>query len=95
MLRIETVLVQPVVTEKTVAMTGKYTFKVHNDATKPEVVKAVKAFYGVDVVKVNMTSTGEKTKMAGRGRVVRRRARSRKAVVTLKAGQTLNFNDFK
>ncbi|MCK5460887.1 50S ribosomal protein L23 [Candidatus Gracilibacteria bacterium] len=95
MLRIETVLVQPVITEKTVAMVGKYTFKVHSDATKSDVVKAVKAFYGADVAKVNMTSSGEKTKLAGRGRVVRRRSRSRKAVVTLKTGQTLNFNDFK
>lgn len=95
MLRIEDVLVAPVQTEKSVSMAGKYTFQVHADATKPDVRLAVKTFYGKDVVKVNMVNLGEKSRMAGRGRSVKRRGHLRKAVVKLKDGQTLNFNDFK
>ena len=91
----ENVLVRPVSTEKSVAQTGKYTFVVHQDANKSDVKIAVKEFYGLDVVSVNMINLGLKTKTAGRGMAVRRRAPQRKAIVTLKEGETLEFNDFK
>ena len=90
-----TVLVEPIVTEKTVAIPGKYTFKVHSKATKPQVVKAVKEFYGVDVDKVNMTAIRSKERSAAKGKTITKRPESKKAVVTLKAGEVLNFNDFK
>lgn len=95
MLRIEDVIVQPVQTEKSVSMPGKYTFNVHVEATKPEVKLAIKKFYGKEVEKVNMVNLGEKIRIAGRGRSIKKRSNFRKAIVTLKEGQTLNFNDFK
>lgn len=94
-LAVENVLVRPVVTEKSVSQAGKYTFVVHNDATKADVKAALKEFYGVDVVSVNMINLGEKTRLAGRGIVIRKRSNQRKAVATLAQGQTLQFNDFK
>ena len=89
------VLVAPVVSEKSVAIPGKYTFKVDTGATKHEVKAAVKEFYGVEVVDVNMVAVKQKTRVVGRGRTATKRATGKKAIVTLKKGQTLNFNDFK
>ncbi len=89
------VLIAPVVTEKTVAQTGKYVFSVHPDATKPDVKAAVLEHYGVEVVKVNITSLPEKTRTVGRGRTLRKRKPTKKATVTLKEGATLDFNAFK
>lgn len=94
-IRIDNVLVAPIVTEKSVGMEGKYTFKVHSEATKPQVMEAVKKFYGVDVVRVNVVNLGGKTRAYGRGQIMTKRAPFKKAIVTLKGGATLNFNDFK
>lgn len=94
MIPTDQVLIAPVVTEKSVATPNKVAFKVHNDATTDDVKTAVKEFYKVDVVKVNMINLPAKTRTAGR-RTIQRKAPSRKAIVTLKEGQTLNFNDFK
>jgi large subunit ribosomal protein L23 len=95
MTAITDVLVAPIVTEKTVAQTGKYTFKVHGDASKQEVAQAVNAFYGVEVVSVNITINPAKTRTVGRGREISKRKQLKKAIVTLKNGETINFNDFK
>lgn len=95
MTTITNTLIAPVVTEKTVAQSGKYTFQVHPDASKETVANAVKSFYGVDTVKVNIVNLPAKTRVVGRGRLINRRPEFKKAIVTLKSGQTLNFNDFK
>lgn len=88
-------LIAPVVTEKTVAQKGKFTFQVDADANKETIAQAVNSFYGVDVTKVNIVNLPEKTRMVGRGRTIKKRPEFKKAIVTLKAGQTINFNDFK
>ena len=95
MIKLTDVLVQPIETEKTHTQKGKYTFLVHPKATKEDVKKAVKEFYGVEVVKVNMVNLPEKTRIIGRGRLMTKRRPSRKAVVTLKEGATLDFNAIK
>lgn len=89
------VLVAPIVTEKSVAQSGKYAFRVHMDASKGDVKAAIKEFYGVDVQSVNMIAIKPKTRMVGRGRTMTKRSTGKKAIVTLASGQTLNFNDFK
>jgi len=89
------VLVAPVVTEKSMAIEGKYTFKVHTEASKPAIKAAVKEFYGVEAVNVHIIPIKSKTRTIGRGREMTKRSNGKKAVVTLKAGQKLNFNDVK
>lgn len=89
------VLIKPIVTEKTVAMKGKHAFSVHPGATKSDVKKALKDFYGLEVEKVNIIRIPEKTKIMRRGQVARKRAPLKKAVVTLASGKTLDFNAFK
>lgn len=97
MIRIEDVLVKPVQTEKSVGQeaAGKYTFLVHLDSNKKLVAEAVKTYFGADVTDVNITKMPAKYKTAGRGMQVTRRRELKKAVVTLPAGKTLNFNAFK
>jgi len=97
MIRIEDVLVKPVQTEKSVGQesAGKYTFLVHIDATKSLVAEAVKKFFGADVKTVNITKMPAKFRIVGRGIQVTRRRELKKAVVTLPAGKTLDFNAFK
>ncbi len=95
MLGINNVLVAPINTEKSVGMSGKYTFQVHLDADKSLVKEAVNHFYGVDVVKVCIVNLKEKKKSGAKGKESTRRKGMKKAIITLKDGQTLNFNDFK
>ncbi len=96
MIRTEQVLIEPINTEKTVTtLHGKYVFLVHSDATKTDVKNALKEFYGVEAEKVNMVNTPEKTKFVGRGVLARKRKPQRKAIVTLAAGKTIDFNAFK
>ena len=90
------ILLAPVQTEKTVKeLVGKYVFLIAPSASKEDVKLAIKEFYGADVVKVNIIKLPAKTKVIGRGTIASRRAAQKKAVVTLKEGQTLDFNAFK
>lgn len=97
MIRLEDVLVKPVQTEKSVEQesAGKYTFLVHTDATKALVAEAVKTYFGADVKTVNIIKMPAKFRIVGRGIQVTRRRELKKAVVTLPAGKTLDFNAFK
>jgi large subunit ribosomal protein L23 len=97
MIRIEDVLVKPVQTEKSVAMEtgGKYTFVVHGNASKPDVISALKEFYGAEVVSVNIVNLPKKTRVIGRGKEMTRRRPTKKAIVTLAEGKTLDFNAIK
>jgi len=95
MVQIENVLRQPIVTEKTVATKNKYTFLVHPDATKNDVKKAMKEFYGIEVENIHITKVPEKTRVIGRGRTLVRRTELKKAVVSVKKGEIIDFNAFK
>jgi large subunit ribosomal protein L23 len=66
---------------------NQYTFIVDNKATKTQVRDAVRKSYKVDVVGVNMVRLPAKARSVGRrqGFV----AGKRKAIVTIKAGQTI------
>ncbi len=95
MIKLTDVLVQPVQTEKTQTQKGKYTFLVHPKATKTDVKKAVKEFYGLTVVSVNMVNLPEKTRLIGRGKLATKRRSLRKAIISLAEGKTLDFNAIK
>jgi len=81
----------PVVTEKSTiaAAFGKYVFQVAVDATKPEIKDAVQQIFGVVVTKVNTLNYDGKIKRF-RGKIGQRPA-FKKAVVTLKDGQTIDL----
>ncbi|HEX8973937.1 MAG TPA: 50S ribosomal protein L23 [Patescibacteria group bacterium] len=84
-------LVEPWITEKTHAAMAdnKYAFKVTAHATKTEVKKAVEGMYKVKVEKIAMVNLPAKIK--NYGRYERKQAGVRKAIITLKEGDKIEF----
>jgi large subunit ribosomal protein L23 len=90
--RLMQVLVAPIVSEKATHVADKtnaITFKVLQDATKPEIKAAVELMFKVEVKGVSVTNIKGKAKRFGKSNG--RRDNIRKAYVTLKAGQELNL----
>ena len=91
--RLMSVLVAPIVSEKATMVGEKsnaVTFKVLQDATKPEIKAAVELMFKVEVKGVSVANIKGKTKRFGRS--IGRRDNVRKAYVTLQPGQELNFS---
>lgn len=70
---------------------NKYTFRVSLDANKIEIRDAVQAMFKVKVVDVNTLINRGKDKRMGRGYA--KRPNWKKAVVTLKDGDKIDFFD--
>ena len=86
--RLMQVLVAPIVSEKATMVAEKsnaVTFKVLQNATKPEIKAAVELMFKVEVKGVSVVNTKGKTKRFGK--TVGRRDNVRKAYVTLQPGQ--------
>ncbi|WP_349745282.1 50S ribosomal protein L23 [Roseateles cavernae] len=91
--RLASVLLAPIVSEKATAVAEKHNqvlFKVLRDATKPEIKAAVELMFKVEVEAVNVVNVKGKVKRFGRS--IGRRDHVKKAYVSLKAGQELNFS---
>jgi large subunit ribosomal protein L23 len=91
--RLMQVLVAPIISEKATLVADKtnaVTFKVLQDATKPEIKAAVELMFNVKVKGVTVANIKGKTKRTGRS--VGRRDHVRKAYVSLQAGEELNFS---
>jgi large subunit ribosomal protein L23 len=91
--RLAQVLVGPIVSEKATSIGEKHNqvlFKVLRNATKPEIKAAVELMFKVEVDAVRVVNQKGKTKRFGRS--VGRRDHIKKAYVSLKAGQELNFS---
>jgi large subunit ribosomal protein L23 len=89
-----TIIIQPLLTEKSVAGAGsnKYTFRVLPDANKVEIRQAIEVLFpGVRVGKVNTLHVrGKERRTSGVGRRRRRPGRTadwKKAIVTLREGK--------
>ncbi|MFL5762649.1 MAG: 50S ribosomal protein L23 [Bacteroidia bacterium] len=90
------IIIKPVITEKLTAQGDKfnrYGFVVAKDANKVEIKAAVEKLYGVTVEAVNTQNyVGKvKTRNTTKGIAVGRVNRHKKAVVTLKAGEAIDF----
>ena len=91
--RLATVLVAPIVSEKATMTAEKHNqvlFKVLRDATKPEIKAAVEKMFKVEVESVQTVTQKGKVKRFGKS--TGRRDHVKKAYVSLKAGQELNFS---
>ena len=80
------VLVKPMISEKTIALMedDKYTFFVAKDANKIEIKQAVEEIFDVTV-----NTRNQKGKVKRMGRFVGKRPDTKKAIVTLKAGDKI------
>ncbi|MBI4539255.1 MAG: 50S ribosomal protein L23 [Gemmatimonadetes bacterium] len=94
------VILRPVVTEKSAAMTEKenvYTFIVNPDANKLEIRRAVEQLWGVKVLSVNTMRYAGKARRGHMGllgraaRKVGRRPAFKKALVRLAAGDSIEL----
>ena len=91
--RLAQVLIAPIVSEKATMAAEKHNqvlFKVMRDATKPEIKAAVELLFKVEVESVQTVVQKGKAKRFGRS--MGRRDHVKKAYVSLKAGQELNFS---
>jgi large subunit ribosomal protein L23 len=87
------VIIAPIVSEKSYALLekGTYTFKVHPDASKPEIHDAVESIFNVKVVKVNTLNRKGKRKRNRRSFSFGQRADTKRAIVTLAEGQSIEL----
>ena len=85
------ILLAPVVSEKSYGQIhqNKYTFKVHQDAHKTQVRQAVEELFDVKVVNVNILKVQSKPKRRGLYRGTR--PGWKKAIVQLRAGDTIEI----
>ena len=88
-------LIQPLLTEKMTDLAAhrQYAFKVDQNANKIEIARAVEKKFNVNVVSIRTLVVKGKTKtqLTRRGRIAGRRSDWKKAIVTLKDGQTIDF----
>ena len=91
--RLSQVLLAPIISEKATHLGEKRNqvlFKVLRDATKPEIKAAVELMFKVEVASVS--TLVQKGKVKRFGRSTGRRDHVKKAYVSLKPGQELNFS---
>jgi large subunit ribosomal protein L23 len=83
------VIIRPVISEKSFALAeaGKYTFRVHDNAHKTEIRQAIEGLFDVNVVEIRTAWVSSKPKR--RGYTSGRTRRWKKAIVQVRAGQTI------
>jgi large subunit ribosomal protein L23 len=89
------IILRPIVSEKSMdeSQRGKYTFAVHDDASKIQIKAAVEELFKVNVLAVNVLTTQAKERRGAfrRSRVSGKSTPWRKAIVTLAPGQKIEF----
>ena len=87
------IIFKPVVSEKSYSLIDEnvYTFLVHPDASKPEIHDAIEAIFGKKVVKVNTANRKGKTQRTRRSNRRGKRADTKRAYVTLAAGERIEL----
>jgi large subunit ribosomal protein L23 len=83
------IILKPLISEKAVAKMGegKYSFKVRLDANRTQIKDAIQLIFGVTVLGVNTMRQHGKVKKVGKFQG--RRSDWKKAVVQLKAGDSI------
>ena len=90
------VLIRPLITEKMTELNEsqqKYGFVVSVDTNKIEIAKVLKEKFDVDAVSINTIKYKGKTKtqFTRKGRFTGKTPQFKKAIVTLKEGQTIDI----
>lgn len=88
-------IVRPIITEQTslaYQTKGEYVFEVHPDANKQEIKQAIERLFGVKVTGVWTMNVRGKTRRVGT--TSGRRPHWKKAVVTLREGDTIETFGF-
>jgi len=96
MMKMNEILIRPILTEKMLKLQEserKYAFKVSNNANKILVKQAVQNRFDVIVEDVNIVNIKGKSKQMNTRRGITRGKRSdwKKAIITLREGDAINF----
>ena len=85
------VIISPTITEKATSLSefNKIVFKVHHGANKKAIKKSIEKIFKVNVIKINTINLKGKTKIV-RGRKSKK-CNYKKAIVTLKKGQSIDL----
>lgn len=91
------IILKPIISEKMTAITEKcperYAFQVSPKANKFQIKQAVEKLYGVNVESVNTINVLPKlqSRWTRAGLIQGRKSQYKKAIVTLKKGETIDF----
>jgi large subunit ribosomal protein L23 len=90
------ILKKPILTEKASALTEKlnrFSFKVDHRANKLQIKSAIEQMYGVSIIAINtmVVSGKSKNRQTKAGLVSGRTPKYKKAIVTMKEGETIDF----
>ena len=90
------IVIKPVITEKSLRLAQSettYTFVVQTTAAKNQVKEAVEKLFSVDVKQIRTVVNQKENKRTGKKRLSTSVGKVKKALVTLKAGQTIDLFD--
>ena len=84
-------IIHPIITEKATSLSeqNKVMFKVHNNASKKSIKKNIEKIFKVNVIKVNTVKKKSKIKLV-RNKIGKKKG-YKKAIVTLKKGQSIDL----
>lgn len=90
-MNLSTIMIRPIVTEKAMAGSrlGRYVFEVDRRAGKPQIKMAIERQFGVSVARVNTSLRKGKSRRSLRTRRPVALPPTKKAMVTLKHGQSI------
>jgi len=90
------ILKRPIITEKSMQLantSNTYTFEVDRLANKQQLKEAIEELYGVTVLRVNTTTRNASVKKTGKRRLNKPVAQVKKAMATLKEGDSIELFD--
>lgn len=90
------VIKRPVITEKSILQANvdnSFTFEVERNAHKNQIAEAIAEMYGVTVQSVRTIMRQSKSTRTGKKRLKAVQPRTKKAIVTLKEGETITLFD--
>ncbi len=89
----KTILIHPIISEKSVKdkEQNKYQFKVFLDSNKSEIKKAIEEKFKIKVDKINTIKVPAKTRRMGK--YIGKTSQWKKAIITVKEGQSIKELD--
>jgi len=90
-------IIKPIISEKSMnlAQSGQYTFRVSLHASKNMIKQAIQQLFNVTVVNVKTLKTKGKIKRTGKKRLISQQSDIKKAIVTLKPGESIKYFEAK
>ena len=85
-------IISPNITEKSTSLSefNKVVFKVHKGASKNSIKRSIEKIFKINVIKINTINLKGKTKMVKNKKTFK--SGSKKAIVTLKKGQSIDLS---